>query len=90
MSDDQKQEVIKILEKNLCVCKTCAKLKQRNLAGRWKGKDKKYVDEFGLFWNGKVCGVCNLERVRNHMAKMREQRKQEALLASMEPKKVNE
>lgn len=84
--EEQKKEVLEILEKNLCTCKVCGKLKQRNLAGRWHGKDKKYVDELGLYYNGKVCGLCNLERVRTQMAKMREKRKQEALLAKLEPK----
>jgi hypothetical protein len=85
--EDQKKEVLEILEKNLATCKVCGKIKQRNLAGRWHGKDKKYVDELGLYYNGKTCGLCNLERVRTQMAKMREKRKQEALLAKLETKK---
>lgn len=83
--EDQKKEVLEILEKNLSTCKTCGKLKQRNLAGRWHGKDKKYVDELGLYWNGRShCGVCNLDRVRARMAKLREDRKAEALLKKLE------
>jgi len=84
MSEEQKQEVLKVLEKNLCVCKVCVKLKQRNLAGRWHGKDKKYVDEMGLAWNGRTCGLCNLDRCRDSMARMRSKRKEKALLEKAE------
>lgn len=65
-------------EINLTQCGTCQQLKQRILIGKY-GKDKRYVDENGLSWNGKkYCGLCNLNRVRSHMKGLRDNRKQEA------------
>lgn len=65
------------MEENKCTCKTCGKLKVRKLVGVFGKNNKKYVDEHNLVWNGrKYCGVCNLDRIRTHMDKLRKQRKE--------------
>ena len=61
-------------ETNLTQCKKCGQLKQRTRAGNFGIKNKRYVDEHGLNWNGKTCGVCNLDRVRNAMKNLRDKR----------------
>lgn len=60
------------MESNKTICKVCNQLKDRISAGKFNEKDKKWIDESGKLWNGKVCGLCNIERVKN---KMREKRK---------------
>ncbi len=52
------------MEINKTLCKKCGKVKDRISAGKFNSKDKKWVDEFGKAWNGKVCSICNLERVK--------------------------
>ena len=74
------------METDIRVCKSCQKLRKRVFAGRYRGKDKRFVDENGLLWNGSVCGLCNIARVRNHMAKLRQERKlkrEQALAAAI-------
>lgn len=62
-------------EKDIRRCKVCNDLKQRILVGKFDQKNKKFLDENGLTWNGNVCGSCNRERVKNVMRKTREERK---------------
>lgn len=55
-------------ESNITVCKVCNLPKVKIVAGKYpKGKTKKYVDELGGHWNGKICAVCNRARVRKVM-----------------------
>lgn len=52
------------------VCKQCMQLHVRAYSGR-KGKSSFWRDEHGLLWNGKICGVCNRERIREAVNKHR-------------------
>lgn len=66
------------LEKNTRICKACLKPHLRILAGKWgESKDKKWVDENGMTWNGNTCGWCNKLRVRNHMGQLDKKRRAE-------------
>lgn len=59
-------------------CKVCGVEKGRVEMGRFpKGVCRRYVDEKGQFWNGKVCPDCNNERIRLHMDNLRIKRKAE-------------
>lgn len=66
-----------ITESSKVVCKSCGELKTRYLDGRYpSAKDKKWVDENGVQWNGRCCSVCHkakvAERKRNkHLVKIR-------------------
>lgn len=64
------------MEANKAHCKTCKQLKNRILDGKFDHVNKRWVDENGWLWSGKICPVCNLERVRN---KMREKRNKNVL-----------
>lgn len=55
------------MEINKTLCKVCNKIKDRIEAGKFNVKDKKWVDETGKTWNGRICGICNLERVKIRM-----------------------
>lgn len=56
------------------VCKVCMKEHARNYSGKI-GKDSSWRDEHGLLWNGKICGACNRDRVRDAVAKHRQSKK---------------
>lgn len=58
------------VEKKLC--KTCSEVKTCILVGKFDARNKKYTDESGSYWNGKVCPQCNKVRVRENMRKKRE------------------
>jgi ribosomal protein L32 len=52
----------------LAVCKICGETKVRNCVGKFgNGRDKKYVDDKGKLWNGKVCGDCQAKKMNGHM-----------------------
>ena len=55
-------------EQNYTICGTCEEIKMRIHDGNYNKKDKRYVDEKGLSWNGiKWCGDCNILRMRERM-----------------------
>lgn len=58
-------------EENLCICKVCLKLKKRTQDGQYNKRDKRWKDDDGLLWSGKVCGGCNRERAKEVMRKKR-------------------
>lgn len=59
-------------ETNLRLCKRCNEVKRRTLSGKYPDqRDKKWVGEDGLLWNGNVCGVCNQKRSKEVMAAKR-------------------
>ena len=64
-------------ETKIIICKVCQEPKILILAGLYDAKNKKWVDEEGRAANGKTCGKCNSERVKNNMQKMRFEKKQE-------------
>ena len=61
------------MEANLRVCKGCRVLKQRIQHGYFtshmkeNAKDKRWVDETGKLWNGSLCPVCNVDRMKEKM-----------------------
>ncbi len=67
------QEIIdgkaaRVTEAAIIECKVCKVMKSRFEAGKFpNGKIKKYVDQFGAAWNGKVCSTCNRERMKKVM-----------------------
>lgn len=60
------------MEQNRTICKVCKVIKLRIADGRFPGqKNKRWRDESGGLWSGKVCAVCNTERLKNHMKSKR-------------------
>ncbi len=56
------------MESNKVQCKICKELKTKTEAGLFPNqKTKKYVDELGVMWNGKMCGQCNRTRAQKTM-----------------------
>lgn len=48
---------------SIIVCKICNKECKRIFAGRYpNGKDKKWTDENGREFNGKMCPACHAEK----------------------------
>jgi len=69
-------EVLEQKEQNLVRCKKCNDLKFRILCGKFNnGKDKRWIDENGKLWNGKLCPECNKKRSLVTMRKIRNERK---------------
>lgn len=58
------------------VCKKCMKLHVRAYSGKI-GRHSSWRDEHGLLWNGKICGACNRERIRDAVNKHRLNKKSE-------------
>lgn len=59
-------------EENEVICKVCGQLKKKIEAGKYpKGKTKKYVNEQGKLWNGKMCPDCNVARAKKTMQAVR-------------------
>lgn len=73
-----------IIETNKRVCKTCMVEHLRILVGKFNNKDKKFVDEHGMTWNGHTCGYCNRLRVRSAMARLNERKKAEKKASKLE------
>lgn len=64
------------MEVNKRHCKKCGQLKDRIEAGKFpNGRDKKWRDESGKLWSGKICGLCNNTRTKEIMKKARDDRK---------------
>lgn len=61
-------------------CKSCKILKKRILIGKFDLYNKKYIDDNGLTWNGKMCGECHQKRVKEHMANLRKNRNEKISL----------
>lgn len=59
------------MEINKTICKTCGQIKDRIADGKYNAKDKKWIDETGKPWNGKCCGSCNSNRVKELMRNKR-------------------
>lgn len=62
-------------ESNLVICKVCEQPKQRVCIGTYTSKNRKYTDQHGKLWNGKVCPQCHRNKIKNSMYTMRELRK---------------
>ena len=48
-------------------CKICLIKKKRTLLGTFDGINRKWADEDGSLWNGRVCGSCHRNKMKNHM-----------------------
>lgn len=62
-------------ERNLTTCKACGQIKPRAIKGKFDDKNKKYVDDAGRLWNGRVCPECHAERTKVKMKNLRLSRK---------------
>lgn len=62
-------------ERNLRKCKVCEKLQNRIQNGTYDGYHKRWVDDSGAPWNGKVCPTCQRVQARSMMQKLRETRR---------------
>ena len=60
-------------------CKRCGEEKEHIFVGRHESKSKKFVDEQGGYWNGRICSVCQKKQVKEMMAKLRAERKAKKL-----------
>lgn len=59
-------------ESNLRTCKNCLLQKRRIQDGKFaNGRDKRWVDESGRQWCGSICPLCNKERARENMKRLR-------------------
>lgn len=56
-----------MIESNLTICKLCGELKQRIQDGMFNTKDKRWMDETGKLWMGKICPPCNKQRTKELM-----------------------
>lgn len=59
------------LESNKRTCKVCLLLKSRISDGKFNKRDKRWIDESGKLWNGSVCPICNKQRARENMKRLR-------------------
>lgn len=56
------------MESNQVKCKSCQLIKIKIDNGLYPNqKTKRYVDQFGKMWNGKVCPECNRTRAKMTM-----------------------
>lgn len=79
------EDVINILSKekifkkdsDMVRCGTCKQIKKRQFTFKI-GKERYYIDEDGLRWNGKkYCGSCNQIRINQKMKEIRDRRKKQ-------------
>ena len=60
-------------EVNRRVCKKCGEEKNRILAGKFPNcRDKKWVGDSKLLWNGNICPECNVKESFTKMRKLRD------------------
>lgn len=63
------------MESNKVICKQCNFLLTKINDGRYpNGKDKRFKDEFGGEWSGRVCPSCHKTNNRNRMRKYRNEK----------------
>jgi hypothetical protein len=58
-------------ESDLSTCRLCEQIKLRRFVGKFDDKNKKYVDDQGKLWNGRVCPQCHSDRSRSNMKRLR-------------------
>lgn len=54
-------------------CKICREMKTRILSGKYDSNNKKWVDETGSAWNGRVCPKCHKNKIKSNMRKLRDE-----------------
>lgn len=63
------------MEVSVIKCKECGELKKRHLDGTYDGINKRWRDEEGRVFNGKLCPECHQFRSKVNMRKLREKSK---------------
>lgn len=56
---------------NLTQCKGCKEYLVKSITGTFAKNNKRYTDELGRLWNGKLCPKCNTLRLKLHMRNKR-------------------
>lgn len=59
------------MEADLKECRLCLRKQLRIIIGKFPSNNKKYADEQGRLWNGRLCGECNNNRIKNKMQELR-------------------
>lgn len=60
------------MEQDTRACKRCGELKIRIHSGMYDNRTKKFVDDKGAHWNGRVCPECNKKRVKTSIKQLRD------------------
>ena len=68
----------KLPEIDRVTCKKCGHKKLRIAAGKYDKRNKRYVDNHGSHWNGRLCPTCHNKRIKENMQTMRLSRKVQA------------
>jgi hypothetical protein len=59
-------------EKNLSNCRKCGEIKLRVESGKYgASKNKRWRDECGNLWRGRICSVCHKEEMKDRMVNKR-------------------
>lgn len=60
-------------EKNLTTCRVCQETKMRTEDGKYgTSRNKRWKDENGKIWRGRVCPDCHKAEMKNRMIKSRQ------------------
>jgi uncharacterized protein with PIN domain len=59
------------IDNNRRKCKNCNSIVTRISNGKFDERQKKFTDENGVLWNGKICPKCNQIRLKQHMKGVR-------------------
>lgn len=62
-------------ESDFSTCRRCGAGKLRKYVGMFDHKNKKYTDELGRLWNGRVCPGCCAHKSKLRMRKKRKEGK---------------
>jgi hypothetical protein len=62
-------------ETDLSQCKICQKIKVKKYIGKYDANNKKFTNENGKLWVGRICPECHKDRVKHNMRSLRADRK---------------
>lgn len=62
------------MDSDLKECKLCLQKKLRITIGKYPSNNKKYADDQGRLWNGRMCGECNNKRINTAMKECRQKK----------------
>ena len=66
-----------MIEQNLSTCRVCQESKQRIEDGKYgESRNKRWRDEEGLLWCGRVCPDCHKKEMKSRMIKSRAKEEQ--------------
>lgn len=71
LQETEVQQKSEVTEQDTKMCKICNQMKKRILAGKFDYKNKKWVDETGKLWNGRICPSCQNNSAKINMQKLR-------------------